>query len=78
MGLSHWGLILNPDWDIVALSMTQDQIIAALAKSKRSEVAKATGLRPMYLYKVERGLIKNPGSQQMDVLRDYYARQPSQ
>jgi hypothetical protein len=68
-------LILNPDWDILAVSMTQDQIIAALAKSSRAEVARATGLLPMYLYKVEKGLIKNPGSKQMDMLRSYLLAQ---
>lgn len=54
--------------------MTQDQIIAALRDSKRSHVARATGLRAMYLYRVEKGLIKNPGSMQMDKLRDYFAQ----
>lgn len=52
--------------------MTQDQIIAALRDSKRSKVARATGLRTMYLYRVEKGLIKNPGSIQMEKLRDYF------
>lgn len=52
--------------------MTQDEVRRRLAKSKRSEVAKATGLPYMYLYRVEREIIKNPGTRQTDILRSYF------
>lgn len=55
--------------------MTKDDVIARLREAKRSEVAKGTGLRSMYLYRVERGLIKNPGSVQIDQLREYFEQQ---
>lgn len=58
--------------------MTHDQLIDTLAKSKRTKVAKATGFSVMYLYKVEKGLIKDPGFTRMDKLREVLKRGPLQ
>lgn len=55
--------------------MTREEVIKRLKESKRSEVAKGTGLPYMYLYRLERGIIKDPGTERMDVLRAYLLSQ---
>lgn len=56
--------------------MTRDEVIQRLATAKnRAEVSRATGLHYVYLSKVAWGKIKNPGSAQVDRLRDYFAQQ---
>lgn len=52
--------------------MTRDEVIQRLSSVNRAEVARATGIRYMYLSRLAWGKIKNPGSSQIDVLRNYF------
>lgn len=55
--------------------MTKDQVISSLASHpNRAEVARATGIRYMYLSKLVWGHFKNPGTDQIDKLRDYFSQ----
>lgn len=58
--------------------MDTAQVIERLKNSKRVDVARATGLKYMWLSRVVWGDIKEPSSQKIDVLRDYFIKsQPS-
>lgn len=57
--------------------MNTEQVIDRLRASKRADVAKATGLKYMWLSRVAWGHIKTPGSQKIDLLRDYFSQAPS-
>ncbi len=53
--------------------MDTPQVIERLRSCKnRAAVSRETGINVTYLYRVVSGLIKNPGSQQIDALRDYF------
>lgn len=52
--------------------MTKDEVIQRLSRENRAEIARATGLRYMYLSRIAWGQIKNPGSDQIDILRTYF------
>lgn len=57
-------------------AMDNDDIIGWLKDHpNRAELARETGLRYGYLCKLVWGEIKNPGSQQIDTLREYRAKQ---
>ena len=47
--------------------MTKDEVIQRLSRENRAEIARATGLRYMYLSRIAWGQIKNPGSDQIDI-----------
>ena len=51
--------------------MTKDEVIEKLSTLNRAQVARDTGLDYMWLYCVQKGKIKDPGSQKLDLLRSY-------
>lgn len=55
--------------------MTKDEVIQRLRESNRAEVHRATGLPYRYLRNLVDGDIDNPGSMQMDTLRNYFSQQ---
>lgn len=56
--------------------MDRDEVIQRLkAAPNRRAVSDETGIRYDYLCKVVYGLIKNPGSAQIDLLRDHFQRE---
>jgi hypothetical protein len=56
--------------------MTSAEVIERLKTApNRQRVAEATGIQYGYLSKLVYGLIKNPGSAQIDTLRDYFQRE---
>ena len=71
MVLSRWGLILESQSGY-SRGMTKDEVIRRLGQENRAEIARATGLRYMYLSRLAWGKIKNPGSDQVDTLRSYF------
>jgi hypothetical protein len=54
--------------------MDAPQVIERLRSCNRAAVSRDTGINVTYLYRVVKGLIKNPGSQQIDRLREYFER----
>ena len=52
--------------------METPEIIELLKQANRREVADATGLPYMYLSRLAWGVIKNPGSRQVDALRAHF------
>lgn len=56
--------------------MDTQQVIERLRAAKRTEVAKATGLKYMWLSRVVWGDIKEPSSQKIDLLRAYFSSTP--
>jgi hypothetical protein len=56
--------------------MTKAEIIERLKRAKnRAAIARATGLQYAYLSKLVYGEIENPGSDQVDKLRNYFLAQ---
>ena len=55
-------------------AMDTKQVIDLLRASKRTDVAKATGLKYMWLSRVVWGDIKEPSSQKIDLLRHYFSQ----
>lgn len=51
--------------------MELSEIRKRLSEMNRTKVAKATGLKYMWLYAVQTGRIEDPGSIKLDVLRAY-------
>lgn len=51
--------------------MTRDEIIARLKTENRSAVSRATKIPRGYLDRLVYGKIANPGSSQIDALRNY-------
>ena len=54
--------------------MTRDEIIQRLRASNRAQVSRDTKLPYRYLRNLIQGEIENPGSKQMDILRNYYSQ----
>ena len=53
--------------------MDTEQVIERLKAAKRTDVARATGLKYMWLSRVVWGDIKEPSSQKVDLLRAYFS-----
>lgn len=51
--------------------MTKDEVIQRLSKCNRAQVARDTGLKYMWLARLEWGKMKDPGSSKFDALRSY-------
>lgn len=60
------------------MSMSKDEVIKRLRESNRAEVSRRTGLPYRYLRHLIEENIENPGSRQMDLLRDYFGRENPQ
>lgn len=54
------------------MRVTKDEIVMRLRADNRAKVSRDTGLAYRYLRNLIKDEIKNPGSQQMDILRAYY------
>jgi hypothetical protein len=57
------------------VSVTTNEVIQRLKLDpNRAAVARETGLREMYLYRLASGRIKDPGASKIERLRDYYVQ----
>lgn len=57
--------------------MTKEEVVARLQqipKSQRAAFAREVGLSYSWIRYVQTGVIKNPGTDQMDTLREYFRR----